>query len=104
LNLLSQNGVISSSLSGLITQLASAIPGLVASLLSGKGVTNDIIAILTAIQAEVQTLKKNNSLLTLNEANEITALDDALSDALTAYKESQVTTAPSTLTPLPETL
>lgn len=104
LNLLGSSGVISPSLGNLIGQLAAAIPTLISSLLSGGGVTNEILAVLQAIQSEVNALKQNTNVLTQNEANEINALDAGITDALNAYKASLVTTDPSNLTPLPESL
>lgn len=104
LNLLGTEGVISPSLSSLVTKLASAIPTLIASLISGSGVTNDILAVLRAVQTEVNALKASSTLLTLNQANEINALDKGIADAIAAYQASTVATDPSTLMPLPETL
>ena len=103
--LLGSEGVISPNLAGLIGKLAGAIPSLVASLISGKGsVTSEILAILQAIQQEVDALKTSGVLLTLNQANEINALDAAITDAINAYNESLKTTDPSNLGPLPENL
>ncbi len=102
--LLSSEGVVAPGLANLITQLASAIPTLVASLISGKGVTSDVIAVLTAIQSEVTTLKNSTTVMTIAQANLITAFDKAITDALNAYQNSKVTDDPSNLTPLPTNL
>lgn len=104
LNLLGTEGVINPSLEALITKLASAIPTLIASLISGKGATADVLAVLQAIQAEVAALKSSNTLFTLNQANEINALDTGISDAIKAYTNATTKDDPSNLTPLPEVL
>lgn len=104
LSLLGTEGVISPTLSALITQLAGAIPALIAGLVTGKSVTADIVTVLQAIQTEVNTLKTGSSLFTLNQANEINALDSAITNALNAYTASTTTDNPSNLTPLPEAL
>lgn len=102
LNLLGTSGVINPSLSALITKLTSGITTLVAALIGGGGATADVEAVLQAIQVEVNTLKTSTQLFTLNEANEINALDTALSNALAAYTASTKVDDPSDLTPLPE--
>lgn len=103
-NLLTSDGIISKSLSSLIINLSTAIPALVAGLLNGGGVTNDIIVVLQAIQAEVNALKTSSAVFTLNQANEINALDTAITAAIKAYNTAKVTDDPSNLTPLPTTL
>lgn len=103
-NLLGTEGVISPNLEALITKLAGAIPTLIASLITGKSATSDVLAVLQAIQTEVNALKSSNTLFTLNQANEINALDTAITNAITSYTASTTTDNPSNLTPLPETL
>jgi precorrin isomerase len=103
-NLLGTTGIISPTITALISKLAGAIPALVAGLIQGKTVTADILVILQGIQTEVNALKSSNALFTLNQANEINALDLAISNAITSYQASTTKTDPSNLTPLPETL
>lgn len=104
LSLLGTEGIISPSLSGLITQLAAAIPALITGLINGKSATAEIVTVLQAIQSEVNALKTGSTLFTLNQANEINALDSAITNALNAYTASTTTDDPSNLTPLPEVL
>ena len=104
LNLLGTTGVIPSNLTALITSLAASIPVLIGELISGKSATTDVLAVLKAIQSEVNALKASNTLFTLNQANEINALDAGVVNAINSYQGATVTTDPSTLTPLPEVL
>ena len=102
---LGSSGVINPNLAELIAKIGSIIPTLITDLIAGRGsVSSEILAVLKAIQGEVDTLKQSNVLLTLNQANEINALDAAITDAINAYNESLKTTDPSNLTPLPEKL
>ena len=103
-NLLGTSGVVSPNLAALITKLAAAIPTLIEAIVSGKGVTVDIVAALQAVQTEVNALKTSTTLFTLNQANEINALDAAISNAITSYTASTTTDDPSNLTPLPTAL
>lgn len=105
LTLLSSLGVaVPGSLTPLITQLAGAIPGLIAALLSGQGPTADVLAILQAIQSEIDALKTSGVALPVNVANEIEATDRGVAAAIDAYHNATLVCDPSTLTPLPETL
>ena len=92
-------GVISPSLSTLITQLGAAIPGLITSLASGQPATSEIAVILQGIQTELTVLKANTTLNPTALAD-ATTLDAALTDALAAYQTASTTDDPSTLTPL----
>lgn len=104
ISLLGTTGVIPANLSALIQKLAAAIPALIAGLIAGKTVTADILVSLQAIQAEVNVLKSSNTLFTLNQANEINALDTGITNAINAYTASTKVDNPSNLTPLPEVL
>jgi hypothetical protein len=104
-NLLGSTGIISPSLASLIGKVSSAIPTLVASLISGKSASSDIVAVLEAIKTEVDALKTSTTaLLTLNQWNEITALDVALTSSIASYKNAVVIDDPSNLTELPTVL
>jgi hypothetical protein len=100
---LSATGIIPSNLTTLISTSASTLATLVSQLISGnKTVTGSALIALQAVQSEIAALKAANvALFTLNEANEINALDSGITDAITAYQASQVKTDPSNLTPLP---
>lgn len=95
-------GVIPSNLLPLVGSSATALGTLVSQLLGGnKTVSGVALAALQAVQTEINALKSSGVLFTLNQANEINALDSGISDAITAYEASLVTTDPSNLTPLP---
>jgi hypothetical protein len=96
-------GVISPSMSALVTQLGAAIPGLIASLASGQPATSDVATILQGIQTELTVLKANTTLNPAALADAAT-LDAALTAALAAYQAGAATDDPSTLTPLPTDL
>jgi hypothetical protein len=98
-------GVIPPSLTGLVGTSAATVATLISQLVSGnKTVTADALAGLQAVLSEIAALKTAGVLFTLNQANEINALDSGISDAITAYQDSLVKTDPSNLTPLPTSL
>jgi hypothetical protein len=98
-------GVIPTNLLGLVGTSGATLATLIAQLVAGKkSVTAESLAALQAVQSEINALKTTGAVFTLNQANEINALDSGLSDAVTAYQISLVTTDPSNLTPLPTTL
>jgi hypothetical protein len=104
-SVLGAEGVIPSNLTGLAASSATTLATLVAQLIAGKkSVTAETQAALQAVLSEIAALKASGTLFTLNQANEINALDSGISDAITAYQASLVTTDPSNLTPLPTTL
>ena len=91
---------VSPQMSDLIGKLGAAVPVLITSLAQGKGVPDEIIAILTAFQSEIQALQSGTNLDA--DALAIAAtLDQGITEALLAYEQSKVTTDPSNLTPLP---
>lgn len=97
--------IIPGNLQALVNASAAAIASLVAELLGGKQTASSVsLASLQALQTEINSLKTANILLTLNQANEINALDAGITDAITAYEASLATTDPSNLTPLPTAL
>lgn len=102
-SILQETGVISPGIESLISKLGGALPGLITSLAAGKGPTDEVMAILDALQTEIGVLMKSTT-LSPNGLALASSLDGALTDALAGYKAAQVTTDPSTLTPLPETL
>lgn len=104
LTLLGSEGVISPSLTSLVTKLSAVIASLVADLVNGGTVTSDTLAILKAINTEVDNLKSSGAVFTLNTGNIINALDLAIADALTAFNNSKLIDDPSNLVPLPENL
>ncbi len=98
-------GVLPSNYSSLITSSLGALAPLVKQLLGQTTITDKELAVLQAVKAEIDALKASNvATFTLNDANEINALDAAIFDAITAYQSSKVKTDPSNLTPLPTTL
>jgi hypothetical protein len=98
-------GVIPPNLNGLVGTSASTLATLISQLVSGKKtVTAEALVALQAVTSEINALKTSGAVFTLNEANEINALDSGISDAINAYQASLVTTDPSNLTPLPTTL
>lgn len=101
--ILSSTGVISPAIAALIAQLGAALPGLIANLAAGKGPTSDVLAVLSALKSEIAVLRASGT-LPANELALADSLDSALASSLTAYGEAQITTDPSTLTELPETL
>lgn len=102
---LGATGVIPTNLLPLVGSSASALATFVAGLLSGTKTVNSVsLAALQAVKTEIAALKTANVLFTLNQANEINALDSAITDAITAYQDSLVKTDPSNLTPLPTNL
>lgn len=104
-NALGAEGVIPPNLLGLVGTSGTTLATLVAQLVAGKkSVTAEALAALQALQSEINALKTAGAVFTLNEANEINALDSGLSDAITAYEDSLKETDPSNLTPLPTTL
>lgn len=95
-------GVIPSNLTDLVKASAETVATLISQLVLGnKTVTEDVLAGLKAVLSEVDALKTAGALFTLNQANEINALDSGITDAITAYQASLVKTDPSNLTPLP---
>lgn len=104
-NALGAEGVIPPNLLGLVGTSGTTLATLIAQLVAGKkNITADELAVLQAVMSEINALKASGTLFTLNEANEINALGSGISDAITAYEASLVTTDPSNLTPLPTNL
>jgi hypothetical protein len=102
---LGTEGVIPSNLIGIVGTSATTLATLIAQLVAGKGsVTAESLAALQAVQTEINALKTAGAVFTLNQANEINALDSGISNAITAYENSLKTDDPSNLTPLPTTL
>jgi hypothetical protein len=101
--ILSSTGLISGSLSTLISQLAAAIPGLIASIVTKQPAPTEIATILAAIQDELTVLKASTTLNPVALAD-ATTLDAALTNALAAYQTAGTVDDPSTLTPLPTNL
>jgi hypothetical protein len=101
--ILQSAGVISPAIETLIQQLGAALPGLIASLVAGKGPTQDVLTILQAFQTELATLRTNTALspVVLAMADE---LDRGITAALNAYVAAEKTTDPTTLTELPTNL
>ena len=96
-------GVIPTNLLPLIGASGTAVGTLIANLTSGKKTVDSVaLAALQAVKSEIDALKTAGVLVTLNQANEINALDAGMSDAITAYEASLVKTDPSNLTALPE--
>lgn len=96
-------GVIPTNLLPLIGASGTAVGTLIANLTSGKKTVDSVaLAALQAVKSEIDALKTAGVLFTLNQANEINALDAGMSDAITAYEASLVKTDPSNLTALPE--
>jgi hypothetical protein len=102
---LGAEGVIPATLLPLVGSSAAAIGTLISQLLSGSTtVTGKALAALQSVQSEISALKSAGVLVTLNQANEISALDTGISDSIRAYEASLTKTDPSNLTPLPTTL
>ncbi len=101
--ILSSTGVIPPGIANLIASLGAALPGLVTSLVAGKGPTDDVLSILAALKTEIAALR-TSGVLTPSELALADSLDTALADALTGYEDAEKETDPSKLTPLPTDL
>lgn len=102
---LTAEGLIPANLQGLVGASAAAIATLVSQLIGGNKTPSAIaLAALQAVKTEIDALKASGTLFTLNQANEINAVDLGMSDAITAYENSLKVTDPSNLTPLPTEL
>lgn len=101
--ILSQVGVITPKLSGLIEQLGAAVPGLISAVVTNGTIDDKVLAVLSGLQAELRAIGNSLNLppVTLQR---ITSLDNGITAALEEYVEAKSKTDPSTLTPLPETL
>lgn len=94
-------GVLPGNYSQLISTSIAPIITLVNTLIGQGTITDKELAALNAVSAEIEALKKANiATFTLNQANEINALEAAIAAAITAYQKSRVITDPSNLTPL----
>jgi hypothetical protein len=96
-------GVISPSLSKLISDLGAAVPGIIASLSSGQPISSDVVTMLQGFQTELAVLKSDTG-LSPSALADATTLDGAITDALTAYTAAGKVDDPSTLTTLPTNL
>ena len=96
-------GVISPSMSKLITQLGAAVPGLITSVAQGKSVPDDTLAVLSALRAELTALSQNTTLAP-QALGQITTLTLSLNNALIGYEAAEKVDDPSTLTDLPTDL
>lgn len=101
--ILQETGVISPVIAGLVGKLGAALPGLVTSLVAGKGPTDEVMAVLDALKTEIAALASSTKLSPAGLAM-AASLDSGLEAALAEYKLAQLTTDPSNLLPLPETL
>jgi hypothetical protein len=97
-------GITSPVLSTELSSLTTILPGLIASLTSGKGITNDAVAVLTAIQTELQT-QMNAGLLNPTQYETADGIVADIQLALAAEVKAQAVTDPSNLpTNLPTNL
>jgi hypothetical protein len=96
---LQADGIVSPSISSLVTGLESIIAPLVSKLSSGSGTTSDVLAVLGALSGAITVLKSNTSISGTVLA-QINDLDEAVSAALAAYVQAGVAVTPSTLTPI----
>lgn len=101
--ILQSTGVISASMSSLITTLGNIVPTVIRSVSAGEPVADEVIQFLQAAQVEIASLRAN-TLLDPNALQLADTLDRGITDALVAYEAAGKTTDPSTLTPLPENL
>lgn len=100
--ILSTVGVITPKMSSLIQELGAAVPTVITAVVSGGTVDNTVLALLQAVQTEIQALG-NVAALPTATVQLIESLDNGITNALADYQLAQQTDDPSTLTPLPET-
>lgn len=100
LTALGGQNLISASLQKILQSLLTAAAGLFTDFTSGKTAANALAAVLATLESLDQALASETGLdpVALAQANE--AMLD-LQAAIQAYQAAEVTTDPSTLTPLP---
>lgn len=99
---LTRFGVVPQDFTGLINNLAAAIPQLVAKLTSDEPLTDKEYETLNTLQVAISNI--DTGLLTDEQKAQMEELTAALQDAITAYTAAQKLEDVATLTTLPEQL
>lgn len=94
-------GVISPTMSKLISSLGAAVPTLITKLATpGASVPDDTIAVLQGLRTELAALQANTN-LPAQTLQLIATLLESIDNALQAYEAGNTVDDPSTLLPLP---